>query len=173
MHESDKNIVLIGMMGSGKTTIGKIISDKLHMNFVDMDEYIEEQEGSSISEIFKSGEEHFRSIENEAAAKLSNIKHAVISTGGGIIKEKSNIEFLKKSGITFFIDRPIENIASDIEADKRPLLNGGREKLFHIFNDRYELYKRYSDIIIKNDKDIDRAADDIIKIYLSKASSKK
>lgn len=161
-----KNIVLIGMMGSGKTTIGKMISQKLYMGFVDSDEYIEKYTGTAISEIFKNGEEYFRQVETEAILKLSMLNSTVISTGGGTVKKDQNIMSLRENGIIFFIDRSIENIASDIEIQKRPLLSGGKNKIFEIFNERYELYKRSSDVIIKNDEKIEDAEKNIIESYL-------
>lgn len=160
-----KNIVLIGMMGSGKTTIGKMIAKELCMYFADTDEYIEKRIGTSISEIFKNGEEYFRDIESEAILKLSLLSSSVISTGGGAIKREENIINLKKNGMIFFIDRPMEDIVSDIEIQKRPLLKDNKNKIFEIFNYRYEIYKKSSDVIIKNDKKIEEAAQSIIKIF--------
>lgn len=162
-----RNIVLTGMMGSGKTTIGRLLSEKLEMNFIDMDEYIEKNAGSTIKDIFKKGEEYFRALESEAASEISKLSSSVISTGGGVIKKSSNIELLKKNGIIFFIDRPIENIAADIEISSRPLLSRSKEKLYKIYNERYILYKNYCDVIIKNDKDIQSAAEKIIESYIS------
>ena len=167
MVHLNKNIVLTGMMGSGKTTIGKLLSEKLKMNFIDMDEYIEGFSGSTIKDIFKKGEDYFRTLESKAALKLSITNSTVISTGGGIIKKSSNIELLKKNGIIYFIDRPVDNIAADIEVSKRPLLSDDKDRLFEIFNDRYDQYIRYCDVIIKNDKDIQTAADLIIENYTS------
>lgn len=167
MVDRGRNIVLIGMMGSGKTTIGKLLSEKLKMNFIDMDEYIENTADSTISDIFKKGEEYFRALESETAGEIYKLSSTVISTGGGIIKNSDNIELLKKNGIIFFIDRPIENIAVDIETNSRPLLNTGKEKLFEIFYDRYELYKSCCDVIIKNDKGIEAAVNKIIESYIS------
>lgn len=160
-----KNIVLIGMMGSGKTTIGKMIAKELCMYFADTDEYIEKRIGTSISEIFKNGEEYFRDIESEAILKLSLLSSSVISTGGGAIKREENIINLKKNGMIFFIDRPMEDIVSDIEIQKRPLLKDNKNKIFEIFNCRYEIYKKSSDVIIKNDKKIEEAVQSIIKIF--------
>lgn len=167
MNHVNKNIVLTGMMGSGKTTIGKALSEKLEMNFIDMDEYIEKSSGSTIKDIFKKGEDYFRTLESNAALEISIMNSAVISTGGGIIKKSSNIELLKKNGIIYFIDRPVDNIAADIEVSKRPLLCNGKDRLFEIFNDRYELYIKYCDVIIKNDRDIQTAVDLIIESYIS------
>ena len=167
MNHMNTNIVLTGMMGSGKTTIGKSLSEKLEMNFIDMDEYIEKSSGSTIKDIFKKGEDYFRTIESKATLEISISNSTVISTGGGIIKKSSNIELLKKNGIIFFIDRPVDNIAADIEVSKRPLLSDDKDRLFEIYNDRYDQYIKYCDVIIRNDKDIQTAVDLIIDSYIS------
>ncbi|MBQ3420901.1 MAG: AAA family ATPase, partial [Romboutsia sp.] len=84
-------IILIGFMGVGKTTIGKIIAKKLKLNFVDMDNYIEKREGKSISKIFEAyGEQHFRKLESESLKDLIKSDNIVISTGGGIVTTKEN-----------------------------------------------------------------------------------
>ncbi len=167
MSGFNKNIVLVGMMGSGKTTIGRLISEKLKMNFVDMDEYIEKAAGSTIRNIFEKGEEYFRALESEAVLEISKLNSAVISTGGGVVKKSANMDLLKKNGIIFFIDRPIMNIAADIEAEGRPLLNSGEEVIFEIIKDRYKLYENCCDVIIKNEKDIGTAAEKIIESYIA------
>lgn len=167
MNNSNKNIVLIGMMGCGKTTIGRILSQVLDMDFVDMDEYIERTAGSTITEMFKKGEEYFRSLESEAAFKLSKLNSTVISTGGGIVKKSTNVDLLRKNSIIFFIDRPIEQIAADIEVSSRPLLKDGPKKLIEIFNERYNIYIDSSDIIIHNDKNIQDTLEEIIQHYNS------
>lgn len=85
-----KNVVLIGMPGSGKTTLGKILAGELDKSFIDIDEYIEKQQECTISEIFKSGEEFFRDLESRAVAQVSKREDIVISTGGGVIKNKKH-----------------------------------------------------------------------------------
>lgn len=163
MKIKEKNIVLIGMPGSGKTTIGKILSKKVGLKLIDTDKYIELSTGKTIPELFKEGEEAFRSIEGETINKLSKEKGIIISTGGGIVKDFRNIEALKKNGIIFFIDRPIENIAANPNLARRPLLKDGIHKLYSIYNERYELYKKYSNVQILNDSTLEEAVDKIVK----------
>ena len=91
-----KNIVLIGMPGCGKTTLGKILNKELSMEFYDMDNYIERKTDKKISELFEKGENYFRDIESLACEELSKNKNVIISTGGGVIKRKENIDFLKE-----------------------------------------------------------------------------
>lgn len=155
MDEKERNIVLIGMPGCGKSTIGKILADRLDYKYIDSDCVIEEKSGKSIEELFKIGENHFRKIECKVIREVSYEKRAVISTGGGVIKNSVNVEVLKENGIVVFIDRPIENIASDINMSKRPLLKEGTARLYELYKERYELYKESCDIRITNDTSVE------------------
>ena len=155
MNKKEKNIVLIGMPGCGKSTIGKILADRLNYKYIDSDCYIEEKSGRSIEDLFKIGENHFREIESEVIREVSHEKMAVISTGGGVIKNSANVELLRENGIVVFIDRPIENIASDINMSKRPLLKEGTVRLYELYKERYGLYKESCDIKITNDTSIE------------------
>lgn len=145
-----KNIVLIGMPGCGKTTIGMELSKRLNVEFCDIDEYIVTTGGKSISEIFEKGEEHFREIETKAVEEVSKTFPKIISTGGGAVKKARNIEILKKNGIIIFIDRPVENIASDVDIKSRPLLKDGVEKLYKLYEERYPLYEACCDYKVEN-----------------------
>lgn len=164
MYITSKNVVLIGMPGCGKTTIGKILSEKLGFKFVDVDQFVEENSGKSITELFNEGEEFFRRLEREAVQKLSREKNLVISTGGGVIKNYLNIRELKENGVVIFIDRPVENIAKDVEVSTRPLLKGGVHKLKELFHERYELYKKYCDLHVMNDSDIEETVEKIMRM---------
>lgn len=138
-----KNIVLIGMPGAGKTTIGGILANNLSMKFCDIDKYIEEKTGKTISEIFQDGEDAFRYIEREVVKELSGEAKMVIATGGGVIKDHKNMEKLRENGLIFFINRPLENIMGDIDIETRPLLKDDKERLYDLFDERYPLYKKY------------------------------
>ncbi|MFT5873973.1 MAG: shikimate kinase [Clostridium sp.] len=160
-----KNIVLIGMPGCGKSAIGEMIAKKIKMNFLDIDTYIESSTNLTINEIFENGEAGFRDIEAKSVMELSQNKSVVISTGGGVIKRYENIFNLKKNGIIFYINRPVENIASDIDAQVRPLLAKDPSKIYRLFEERGPLYKKYCDYEIMNISDIDNVVKDIIEIY--------
>lgn len=146
----DKNIVIIGMPGSGKTSLGKKLSEKLNYHFIDMDHYIEESRNRTIASMFEEGEVVFREEEIKASQELADTAQTVISTGGGIITQEASMEALKKNGLTLFLDRPLENIEKDIERDSRPLLKNGKSRLEELYEERIELYHFYADIKVKN-----------------------
>ncbi|ATD54451.1 shikimate kinase [Clostridium chauvoei] len=146
-----KSILLIGMPGCGKTTIGKILANELNYNFYDMDKYIEKISGQNIKEIFKVSEKNFRDIETKACLELCKKKMAVISSGGGVVKRKKNIDLFKDNSIIIFIDRPLENILKDVNTSTRPLLTEGKEKLYKLYEERYRLYNEYSHLKVIND----------------------
>ena len=121
--KSNKNIVLIGMMGSGKSSIGKILSKKLNLTFIDIDQKIEETEDSKISEIFtKYGEKYFRKIEEKISLKFLSSENSVISLGGGGFINASIRKMCKKNCLSFWLDWKNETIINRIyKSKKRPL----------------------------------------------------
>ncbi|WP_294393645.1 shikimate kinase [uncultured Clostridium sp.] len=157
-------IVFIGMPGCGKTTIGRIISKQLKMNFYDMDDYIEKISSSTIVELFEKGEEYFRNIETQACRELAQKKDVLISTGGGVVKRKENIEILKEDSIIIFLDRPVENIFEDVDVSNRPLLKDGKQKLLNLYEERYELYKESADKVVINDGNIKDVVNEVKEI---------
>lgn len=156
------NIILVGMPGCGKTTIGKLMAEKLGYEFCDLDEYIVEKEKMSIDEMFKNGENYFRDIESSGVRDVAKMKNTVISTGGGVVKRQENIDALKIDGYIIFIDRPVENIISDVDTDSRPLLREGKDRLYKLLDERYKLYQNCCDIEIINDCEIDTLVEKIM-----------
>ena len=153
------------MPGCGKSTIGKLISKELNLKFFDMDKYIENMTSKTIPELFENGEEYFRDFETKACEELAKINNALISSGGGVVKRKENIDILKKeASYIIFIDRPLEELLNDIDISNRPLLKDGREKLIKLYEERYELYKSAADNIVENDKSIRDTVDKVKKI---------
>jgi shikimate kinase len=157
-----RNIVLIGMPGSGKSTIGHMISRKLEMKFIDMDEHIEKMEQKTIKELFAVSEDCFRDAETRCAEEMSMMDNCVISAGGGIIKRKENIDLLKQSSTIVFINRCVEDIVSDIDMSTRPLLKDGIRKVYDLYDERIDLYKLYSDIEVVNSGEISEVVQEIV-----------
>lgn len=122
-----KPIFLIGMMGSGKTTIGKVLAQVLQRNFIDMDSEIEGQKHMTISEIFaKYGEKYFRNKERGLLKQLVLIDNAVISCGGGVFTFQRNIDLINQHGIAIFLNVDIKIIEKRLKNDvKRPILLQG------------------------------------------------
>ena len=159
-------VVLIGMPGCGKSTIGKLVSKELNLNFIDMDNYIEDMTSKTIPQLFEQGEDYFRDFETLACKELSEKSNTLISSGGGVVKRKENVEILKKESYIIFIDRPLEELLNDIDISTRPLLKEGREKLIKLYEERYELYKSAADEIVINDKGL-RNIIDIIEKFIN------
>lgn len=133
-----RNIVLIGMPGCGKSTIGRQVAKELNKHFIDTDNEIVKTAGMPIPEIFeKFGEPYFRKIESEVIKNVSAMQNAVIATGGGAVLNPNNILLLKENGITVFVNRPIEYLVTTAD---RPL-SSDRELLEKRYNERYHIYK--------------------------------
>ncbi len=150
------NIVLIGMTGSGKSTIGEKLSQQLGMPFKDIDLFIEHTTKQSIPELFEVSEAHFRAIETKACKKLAATEdYTVISCGGGVVLNPKNIEVLRKTGWVVFIDRPVEHIIKDIEIGHRPLLKEGDNKLYQLYEERFSLYQKAADFRVDNQSNLE------------------
>lgn len=165
-----KNIVLTGLSGCGKTTIGKLLQKYFpDFKFVDTDEIIVYNEKRSINEIFATdGEEFFRNLETQTVKNISNKNNLIISTGGGIVLREKNIEYLKKNGLVFYLKTTPEILAKRLEGKTdRPLLNNSDmlEKLKSMLAKRSEFYEK-ADIIIETDKMSEKnTATEIMRIY--------
>lgn len=147
------NVVLIGMPGSGKSTIGKALSEKTGKAFLDTDEMIVREHGV-ISDIFREkGEEYFRELESEKVKEASQKSGIIIATGGGAVLRAENVRALKQNGIIFFLNRPLDDI---IPTDDRPI-SKDREALEKRFSERYGIYKASADYEIHIDGSIENA----------------
>lgn len=159
IYNSKRNIVLIGMPTCGKTTISKVLADKLNKEVVDTDTLVEQEMGTTIKEYLKTHDEtSFRDIETKVINNVSKLNNLIISTGGGVIKRKNNMEYLKANGIIVFIDRPLDLLQV---SDTRPL-SSNQSDLEKLYHERYDLYCNYSDIIVKNDQDLELVINEII-----------
>ncbi|MEN2994504.1 MAG: shikimate kinase [Thermodesulfovibrio sp.] len=170
------NIVLIGFMGTGKSTVGKIISKKLNFTYTDIDELIEKTMGMKISEIFeKFGEERFRDIETEMVKIVTKKHNQVISTGGGVVLREENILNLKNSGLLFCLKANAEKIFERIKNCKnRPLLmvENPKDKIKELMDKRKPLYEKADFIIDTDDLSAEEVAEKIIKYYESIVNAK-
>ena len=151
-----KNIVLIGMPGCGKTTFGKRLARRLSLSFYDADEVLEQREQRTIKNFFAESEDAFRSAETRTLAYLSELEGVIIATGGGAVKRAENMELLKRKGVVAFIDRKPEQILGNIEGDARPLLAADKQRIFKLYEERIDLYRKYADKIITNSGDFGR-----------------
>jgi len=156
-----KNIVLIGMPSSGKSTIGRILSQKLKRKFVDIDTLIAEEIGMSVQEIFiQYGESYFRKLESEKVAEVSTQFGLVIATGGGVVLENKNLTYLKQNGEIILLKRDIDLIEID---ENRPLL---KDKLEYkkLYLERKQQYEASMDICIENNDSIEEAVRRILEV---------
>ncbi len=141
-----RNIVLTGMPSSGKSTIGKILSEKLGRELIDTDARIVEKAGMPITEIFRTkGENAFRDLETETIEEVSAYGGKVLSTGGGAVLRKRNVDMLKSNGTVVFLDRPLEAL---LPSDDRPLADDA-EKLRRLYAERLPVYTASADVILQ------------------------
>ena len=155
-----RNIVLIGMPASGKSTIGKLLAKKMNYEYYDADRYLERKENVKISTLFsEKGEEYFRNLETKYLKELSQKNGIIISTGGGAVKREKNMRILGEKGIIVFLNRKIEDIAKE-NHEARPLLQN-IDNIYKLYDERIELYNRYSDIIVENNGTLKEVTDRI------------
>ena len=151
-----RNIVLIGLPSSGKTTAGKRISEITGRRLIDSDDVIVEREKVPISKIFaERGEKAFRDIESEVIAQISKENGVIIATGGGAVLRRENVEALKTNGIIVFLDRDPDTL---VPTDDRPLFDE-KEKMKKLYEERYPIYSAAADIHFKADCGYEEAGD--------------
>ena len=164
-----KNLTLTGMMGAGKTTIGKILAKKLKYNFVDIDKLIEKKEGSSINLIFKNkNENYFRKIENEITLVELKKDNSVISLGGGAFLNNAIRKNAKKLSNSFWLDVPVEELVKRLKKSRqRPLLfkKNIKETIKKIYFERKRFYNEADYRIKCNSSRSEEIADKIFNLY--------
>lgn len=142
------NIVLIGMPGCGKTTVGKHLAHRTAMVFLDLDAEIEDIAGSSIPQIFANqGEEAFRQLETICAKRSALMKGRVIACGGGIVLREENMKALKETGTIVFLNRSVLDICSS-NLDGRPLIAGDMSRVQTLYDQRIGLYRKYAEYTV-------------------------
>ncbi len=151
------NIVLIGLSGCGKSSFGKRLAKRLRMPLLDTDAMIVERQGRSIADIFAAeGEPFFRDLETQCAKEAAACEGVVISTGGGMILRRENMEMLQKNGMIFFIDRHPSLIMRTSGLEDRPLVKSDREKLFRLYRERIGLYRQWADATVVNGRSMNK-----------------
>ncbi len=163
IYNKKQNVVLIGMPACGKTTVGRIIADRLSRELVDTDEEIQKQYGSTPSQIITNqGEAAFRDIESEVIQRLSVRQGIVIATGGGAVLRKQNVDSLRRNGRIYFIDRPLEMLVPTAD---RPL-SADVEAMKKRYTERYGVYLSSCDAHIDGGYEADQVASTILKEFL-------
>ena len=159
------NIILTGMMGCGKTTVGKLLSERLGLVLADTDALIEVREGRSIADIFaQNGEEYFRALELSVSRELGGKQDMVLACGGGLPLQEEAVRALKNSGLVFWLDRDPRETYDCLDVSGRPLAQAGREDFAARYERRAPVYRRWADHIIRA-KNPEDAADIAAELY--------
>lgn len=148
----ERHLFIIGMPGSGKSSLGKRTAKETGMPFVDTDGLITQAVGCTVGEIFeKYGEAAFRQAETNALSVLTRVKPSIVSTGGGTVMNPVNRQIMKNWGLIVLIDRPLEDIMSDIKLDRRPNLQAkGLGELERLYGERMPVYREAADVVLDN-----------------------
>jgi len=152
--EAKRSLVLIGPMGSGKTTVGRLLAEKLGWSFIDTDDLIEAYSGMSISQIFaENGEKYFRRLEEKAIGEAVSKTRTVIATGGGAVTNPANLKQMKAQGVVVYLQTGLEELTKRVGSGKgRPLLSGVdcRRTLSSLLAEREGFYAQ-GDLVICTD----------------------
>ena len=144
-----KNIILIGMMGCGKTTVGSLLVQRFDRPLVDTDALIEKREGRSIPDIFaQDGEAYFRALELEVCREIGGQEGLIIACGGGLPTQDEAIAALKQNGLVFWLDRDPGETYYGLDTAGRPLAQAGRGDFIRRYQDRAPVYRRWADRVI-------------------------
>ena len=136
------HVFLVGMSGGGKTTLGRKAAANLGVRFVDTDQRVCEMMGMNVSEIYaRFGEDFYRNAESGVLIELAGEKPCIVSTGGGLPTVRENVQLMQNHGVIIHIDRPLDQILSDIKLDRRPTLrDGSHEDVIHEYNQHIGYY---------------------------------
>lgn len=146
------NIILIGFMGAGKTTIGKALEKELSMELIDIDSFIEETSGKSIPELFKiGGEDWFRNQESEALKAILEGNNRIVATGGGIVEREENFEIMKNGGKVFYLKSTVDKLWTRAGKDPNRPLSKDLTSFRKLFEKRKSLYEKAADVIVETD----------------------
>lgn len=166
-NKTPKNIFLMGFMGAGKTTVGKILAKKLKLTFIDLDEVIEKELNLTIQEIFsRYGEDFFRDAETKALRSIADKDRYVVATGGGVVLRKGNWQIMIANGITVYLRAPAEVLWTRVRNNtSRPLLQVENpfERLCELFTQRIPQYEKADLIVDTENVTPEDVAEEIIK----------
>lgn len=160
------NVVLVGFMASGKSSVGRRLARRLGYQYLDTDHFIEQHSGLRISEIFSQyGEPFFRGLESKIAARLGGLENTIISTGGGMAAQPGNLAHLKRAGLVVFLKPELEDVIIRLGKDtRRPMVKNGdlRETVTKLWEERLPLYEQSDFTLGTKGKSINRVACEII-----------
>ena len=163
------NIVLVGFMGTGKTSVGRRLAEKLKLSYIDTDDVIEQDNEMIIADIFRQhGESYFRRLESDAVRKVSGLDNHVISTGGGVVIREENLEMLKRNGVVFSLAATPEEIWKRVGHEThRPLLQAPQplDRIRQMLAVRAPFYARANCIIHTTGLSIEEVTDQIIEVF--------
>ena len=166
------NIVLLGFMGTGKTAVGRYLSRRLKMKFVDIDFVIEDRSGLSVKDIFqRHGQKHFRVLEKQAIAEASRGDEQIISAGGGAVLDEENMDLLKENGFLVCLRARPEIIRDRVrDSADRPLLEKGDcpRRIEELLRERDRFYRKIPAQIDTSDISIEEAGERVISAYNNK-----
>jgi len=150
-----RNIVLIGMPGSGKTTISKALAKRTGWPVIDLDDYLVHLKQMSIAQMFEISESYFRDQETSVCELLKNQNQTILACGGGVVLREKNIALLKENGIICWLNRDLDKIVQDVDIRGRPLLKEGKQRLYALYEAREALYRKSADVLIDNNGTIE------------------
>ncbi len=150
----NRHIFLIGMQGCGKSSLGKRVARETGLSFTDTDAMVAGSVGGTVNDFFAQyGEEVFRKAETGALTLLTRARPMMISTGGGTVMNPVNRHIMRAWGTIVLIDRPLEEILTDIKLDRRPTLrDGGLTEVERVYHERIQVYRDLADIVVRNDQ---------------------
>ncbi len=156
-----RNVVLIGMPTSGKSTIAKVLAEQTGNTLVEMDDELVNEFGTSIKEVFaQKGETYFRDAETELTKKLRDKEKCIISCGGGVIKREENMRNLNHNGIVIWLDRSVDKLYG---TSSRPLCKDD-DAIGKLYNERKDLYQKYADVRVENNGTLEETVEKVIQL---------
>lgn len=170
------NLILVGFMASGKTTVGRRLSKRLGYAFLDTDHFIESEIGCSVAEIFSiQGEAYFRELETRLADKLHRTQNTVVATGGGIVMSPGNLERLRRAGVLVFLKTDREDLIRRLERDtRRPKVQNSdlSETVDRLMGERLPVYEKSDVIVETKGKSINRICGEILRKISGKTAAR-